>query len=408
MKITHISTSVTGGGAAIAALRLHQSLMKHSDIQSDMLQRLPVDADFARDNNIHTATTSRDLITRIRKKYNIHTEHYHWVNLNKYPRNYEIATFATTSYRLEELPIVKDADIIHLHWVAEFLNYPTFFKNIKQPIIWTLHDINPFRGMFHFDSDKAKNADIYGRLDKKTLETKIRSINKKDNISVVCLSDWMKKKSEASSALGRYPHYIIPNGLDFSKYLEQDRIEARKKIGADNGLKNILVVGASLENEQKGFSLLFDTINRLERTDFNLLSVGYLSNPDHVRKDIKHIHANKVAEVSELNTYYSAADLVIIPSKEDNLPNIMLESFANGTPVMSFTNGGMAEHIKTGENGVLINTIGSTPLAQGIEDFLNNRYIFDNEKIRDYALTHFSDTLQVEKYIHLYKEILSR
>ncbi|MDH6309753.1 glycosyltransferase involved in cell wall biosynthesis [Dysgonomonas sp. PFB1-18] len=406
MKIVQISSTATYGGAGIAALRLHQSLMKHSGIESVFVQRLPVDAGFAEENNIYTAATGRGLITRFRKKYNVHTEHYHWVNLNKYPADYEIATFGTTSYRLEELPVIKEADIIHLHWVAEFLNYPTFFKNIKQPIVWTLHDMNPFRGMFHYREDEEKNRVNFGELDKKTLRIKTDAIHKHKNINVVCLSEWMKGRSQASEAFGIYPHYLIPNGLDFSKYPVLDKHLAKKAVGVDNALLTILFVANGSHIYRKGFDLVVDALAALNRKDYNLISVG--GDKIEVGTDIKHIHHNRIDNIAQLNELYSAADMTVLPSREDNLPNVMLESFANGTPVMSFTNGGMAEHVKTGENGVLINTIGSAPLAQGIEDFLNNRYIFDSEKIRDYALTHFSDTLQVEKYINLYKEILNR
>lgn len=408
MKIVHISSAATGGGAAIAALRLHQSMMNRTDIDSHLVQRFHIDEGFANENNILTAPTNRAFFARLRKKYNYHTEHFHWVKLNKYPRNYEIATFATTSYRLEELPIVKDADIIHLHWVAEFLNYPTFFKNIKQPIVWTLHDINPFRGMFHFDSDREKNMDNFGIYDKQVMETKIKSINKKDNISVVCLSSWMKNMSQQSKALGRYPHYIIPNGLDLDKYPKLDRAEAKRQIGVDNGLKTILVVGASLENEQKGFPMLFDAVNRQENNNFNFISIGNLSDKNVIKKEINHIHINKIDSVSELNKYYSAADITVIPSKEDNLPNTMLESFANGTPVVSFSNGGMTDHITTGSNGVLIKEIGTEPLQETITDFLNNKYIFDSETIRHYAENNFSDKLQTERYIKLYNDLLNK
>lgn len=406
MKIIHISSFATGGGAAIAAFRLHQSLMKQPDVESILIQKAFLDESFAKQNNIITAFTDRNLVTRIRKKLNIHTEHFHWKKRIKYPEDYEIATFATTSYRLEKLPEVKEADIIHLHWVGDFLNYPTFFKNIKQPIVWTLHDINPMRGMFHFDSDIEKNKDLFGREEEKNLQIKIKGVQQSNNISIVCLSDWMRQKVMSSSHLASFSNYIIPNGLDFAKHPFRDKEADKESIGVNNKLKTILVVGASLNNQQKGFPILFEAINKLERQDFNIISVGHLTNYTVDRTDINYIHVNSVENSEELNKYYSAADITIIPSKEDNLPNVMLESFANGTPIMSFSNGGMAEHIASGENGVLISNIGIESLSQGIEDFLDNKFAFDNKKIREYALNHFSDTLQVERYKQLYNDIL--
>lgn len=407
MKVVHISSSIMGG-AGIAALRLHQSLMEQSDIESCLVQRFPIDEEMSKAINIITANTDRNLITRIRKRLNVHVEHYHWKELNKHPQNYEIATFPTTSYRLDILPIVKDADIIHLHWVAEFLDYPTFFKNIKQPIVWTLHDINPLRGLFHFDSDRDKNIAEFGKVDKKAFQTKVRAINKKEDLTVVCLSEWMREKSLSSPTLGRYPHFIIPNGLDFSLYTNLDKTSSKQKLGIDNGLKTLLIVGASLENEQKGFPISFRAVDQMQRIDFNLISVGALKDQSIVRKDIKHLHFDHINNIVELNALYSAADITVIPSKEDNLPNVMLESFANGTPIVSFSNGGMAEHMNDGQNGLLIKEIGVDSLIQGIGDFLDNKYTFDNKIIRDYAMNHFSSKLQVEKYIELYNSILNR
>ncbi len=406
MKVVHISSSATYGGAAIAAFRLHRSLMKEQDMESAFVQRFPIDIEFAKENNIYTAGTDRNLITRIRKKFNVHTEHYHWVNLNKYPKDYEIATFATTSFRLEKLPIIKEADIIHLHWVAEFLNYPTFFKNIKQPIVWTLHDMNPFQGIFHYEEDMLHNKNTFDNLDKKNLQIKIKAIKQHKNINIVCLSEWMKKKSSSSEAFRSYAHYIIPNGLDFSKYPILDQNISKKEVGIDNSLKTLLFVANGSDIYRKGFDLVVNAIVKLNRNDYNLITVG--GDKINVDKKIKHIHYERINDIALLNQIYTAADITVIPSREDNLPNVMLESFANGTPIASFSNGGMAEHVKTGENGILINEIGVDTLTQSLNDFLNDKYTFDRERIRQYAEENFSDTLQTQRYINLYNEILGR
>ncbi|MDR2994465.1 MAG: glycosyltransferase, partial [Bacillus cereus] len=328
------------------------------------------------------AEKDKSFIAKICRKLNIDNVSLHNKKLEKLGGKYEIASIPFSSYHLENHPKIKEADIIHLHWVTDnFLNYPTFFRNVKQPIVWTLHDINPFRGIFHFDGDKIKNPNL-SKLDKQILQIKINSIHKKDNINIVCLSEWMQHKSTQSTAFSRYPHSLIPNGLDFTKYPILDREDAKIKTKVNNGLKTILVVGASLESEQKGFYLLFDTINKLKLTNFNFITIGYSSELKHINKNINHIHIDKITDTSMLNYYYSAADITIIPSKEDNLPNVMLESFANGTPIISFNNGGMAEHIKNGENGILISEISLDALVIGINDFLDDKYHFDNDNIR--------------------------
>lgn len=403
IKVAMISTGITGG-AGVAAFRLHRQLLKVADVESTFIQRFHQDEGFAKANNIYTAPTGHSLLIRARKKYNLHTEHFNWKRFEKYPKNYEIATYPTTSYRLEELPIVKQADIIHLHWIAEFLNYPTFFRKVKQPIVWTLHDMNPFQGIFHYEGDKNENNTIFKKIDKTAYDLKIKAIHKKNNINIVTPSGWLKDISLSSEMFRSYPHFVIPNGLDLNLYPKIDRAKAKEETGVANGKKTIVFVAHGIGIYRKGFDILLDAINKLNEFQFNLISVG--GDKIEAGSKINHIHYNRIDDTKELNKIYSAADITILPSREDNLPNVMLESMANGTPVISFGHGGMAEHIKTGMNGILVDKINPLDLSLAIKDFLEDKYSFDPDRINDYAEKHFSDILQTERYTDLYKRIL--
>lgn len=405
MKIVQISTFVNGG-AGIAAFRLHSSLMRQPDIESEFLQKTYIpNKKYAEDNHIHTAPIGHSYLLRARKKFNLHSEHFQWNKLRSKPRNYEVATFATTSFRLEELPLVKDADIIHLHWVAEFINYPTFFKNIKQPIVWTLHDMNPFMGLFHYEEDEIRNNDIWNYINKKVLEQKIKAIHRHNNVHIVSPSLWMKERAKKSEALGKYPHEVIPHGIDLSQYPKLNKQHSKSELGINNSLKTIVFVASSTDNYRKGFDLLIDAIN-LKNIKFNLISVG--GPKIQLNDNINHIHYERINDVAKLNTIYSAGDITIIPSREEAFNLVMIESFANGTPVLSFSTGGMAEHVKTGVTGILEYNTNSASLGDDIGDFLNNKYNFDHNIIRQYAFDNFSDKLQTEKYIQLYKKILDK
>lgn len=405
MKVVQIST-FPNGGAGIAAFRLHSSLMQFPHITSEFLQKTHIpDKEYAQKNHIYTAPIGQSYLLRARKKFNLHTEHFHWNTLNSKPRDYEVATFATTSYRLEELPLIKDADIIHLHWVAEFINYPTFFKNIKQPIVWTLHDMNPFMGLFHYEEDEIRNSALWSDINKKVLDQKIKAIHQHSNIHIVSPSQWMKEKAEKSEALKQYPHEVIPHGIDLCQYPKLDNVQSKAEIGVNNGLKTIVFVASSTDNYRKGFDLLIDAIN-LKDIKYNLISVG---GPQiKLNDNINHIHFERINDVAKLNAIYSAGDITIIPSREEAFNLVMIESFANGTPVLSFSTGGMAEHVKNGITGILEYNIDSTSLANDIEDFLKDKYDFDRHIIRQYAIDNFSDKVQTEKYIQLYKNILDK
>lgn len=405
IKVATISTACTGG-AGTAAYRLHSAFLARQDINPCFIQ-----ADTYSSNanlaNTYSISKSYSLIDKVRHRLKIDKESLINNQLRNTPRsNYEMISFPFSNYLIENSSLVRNADIVNLHWVSEFLNYPSFFKNVNQPIIWTLHDMNPFMGIFHYEGDKTANSSHLGNLDQDVLLKKLKIIHRRKNIHIVCLSEWMKHKSESSEILGKYQHHLIANGLDLSLYPLESKTVSKDKSGLNNDLKTILFIAHDANVYRKGFDLLVNAIKGMRDIKFNLISVG----GDKIDMDegVNHIHYNHIHNAAELNILYSAADITIIPSREDNLPNVMLESFTNGTPVLSFTNGGMAEHIFTGHNGILVDSISVDSLKFEIRKFLEGQYSFEPEQIREYAISKFSNVIQAQKYAELYKSILGQ
>lgn len=399
-----------GGGAGIAAYRIHQGLLKAgaNGIESYVVQR---DAVEDADSNVYGCTHYHDLyyriVNRLGLKSSLTNEEKYRKTIAKYPRNYETVTLPYSYFPIEEHPIIKNADVVHLHWVGGFLNYPTFFEKIKKPIVWTLHDENPFLGLFHYEGDMERNKSNLGELDNHISKKKISYIQRKDNLYIVTPSEWLKEKSEKSKALGRYHHYLIPYGFDLSNYPLLDQQQAKNSLSLDNNKKTILFVASKIDIYRKGIDILTEALKNIDPSKFNLISVG-MKGEMPINDKINHKHIDHVNDISQLNIVYAAADMTILPSREDNLPNVMIESFLNGTPVASFSNGGMAEHIRTGENGILINEISAENLKKAIEDFLENKYTFNRENIREYSVQNFSSKLQTRRYIDLYNNILHK
>ena len=123
-------------------------------------------------------------------------------------------------------------------------------------------------------------------------------------------------------------------------------------------------------------------------------------------KSIKIIPLGQVYTEEEMATCYALADVFILPSREDNLPNTMLESFACGIPVISFTNGGMKEHIKEDINGSKAEEISALSLANTIDRFYENKRAYNWIKIRSYAKNNFSFSQQAESYKRIYQKLL--
>ena len=174
MKVLHI-TYTDAGGAGIAAMRIHKSLRQHG-IESSLL----VADKTSLEENVYTAETCfspsyippknkflRKIKKLARKRGYFLTPQEHYNRLvDLIPSVHK--TFFTSPlscYNLNLHPAVLDADIIHLHWVANFVDYPTFFPTINKPIVWTLHDENLAYGGFHYGRDREQYYPYYAAIE---------------------------------------------------------------------------------------------------------------------------------------------------------------------------------------------------------------------------------------------------
>jgi glycosyltransferase involved in cell wall biosynthesis len=105
---------------------------------------------------------------------------------------------------------------------------------------------------------------------------------------------------------------------------------------------------------------------------------------------------------------YSAADVYVIPSLMDNLPNTVLESLMCGTPVIGFPVGGITDMVEHGVNGLLSKDISVTSLLEILKQFLTGKKVFDRTSIRNNALKNYALKVQADKYLELYHEIVER
>ena len=404
MKVLHLTTSLDGG-AGIAAKRLHESLLKN-DIDSKMLV-LKSKSLLKSDISIYK---SERKIRRINKAINFVNKltplkYFRFLNHCKdVEGHFEIFTTSKTTFRVEKTKCFQEADIIHLHWVSNFINFTTFFKALAKEgkcVVWTFHDMNPFMGGFHYLEDRARNPQLK-ILDKwlqRCKEKAYSSISKK-NLRVICLNHWMKSIFENSGVLKDVGVCIVPNSIDFQTMQRHEKHSARNKLLIGECEKVVLFGSQSLSNYRKGFDLLLLALEELKRkgVNFTLLTFGREDSKLLSGLGMRVISMGVISDPALLSIIYSAADLFVLPSREDNLPNVMLESWACGTPVVSFSNGGMVEYIKDGFNGILIDEISGTSLARGIKCALTDHQWLGRD-IRSWAEREFSPSLISDRVI---------
>ena len=395
-KVLHISTHYSGG-AGIAARRLDLALKKQG-IDSRLLVMYGGDQNLAVDHT--TEAQAKREVARSKRWYKCLRRERYNNRPKKIKGEYEIFSTPLTSQRVEQSPLVAEANIIHLHWIANFINFPTFFSSLQnKKIVWTMHDMNPFLGGFHYLGDRERNPRV------RSHELLLSDIKREayahltaEDLHLVYPSEWLKKHAQESGAFGSAEHHVIRNCIDTSVFAPVNREKCRAAIGVDSDVPLLLFGSEVVGNRRKGFDILLDALRRLrgQSVEVELLIFGREVAFDDI-DGFKTHHLGKLTDAASLVAAYSAADFLILPSREDNLPNVMLESLSCGTPVVSFANGGMREHLLDGKNGVIVNETTAESLAEGIK--MTVRKSFDRRFIRKYAETHFAESVISKKFI---------
>lgn len=314
----------------------------------------------------------------------------------------ETASLPFTEYSIDFGSLTKDANIIHLHWLGWHFDYADFFSEMKKPIVWTIHDMNPFLGLFHYRGDAMSNKDSAGKLDETIWKLKSRIIRKyKYPFEIVSPSDWLQSEAAKNRAFNKRVINVIPYPLNLDTFHFRIDSPVREKFGIPSDKTILMAIAESTSNFRKGFDLLIESVKHLD--NITLLLIGQTSQNTPVTENV--IYAGTVNDDQLLSEYFSIADATVIPSREDNLPNVMLESLACGTPVISFKVGGMSDHIKNFETGILADDISVDSLRSAIEKFVENKDRFDRNLIRRYAEKHFNEKLIAGKYIEVYNRI---
>lgn len=418
MRILHISKS-DSGGAAIAAIRLHKALLSQ-EIESSMLflsctnKSLPNSYAFLNGSQIKLGFIMRQG-SRIKNKllYRFSNQSKNVTKLQNKIKGFETFTFNPTDFDITSLKAYKEADIIHLHWISGFIDYG-FFQINKKPVIWTLHDMNPFTGGCHYSSGcnkyltDCKNCpQLQGtsNSDNAFFDQEYKNVCLERQTHIITApSQWLKNCAIRSKLFKKFQGLHIPNSLDQSIFRPQNKAFCRSVFSLPCDKKILLFVSEKIENSRKGFDLLINALSCLDRKDFHVCAVGDSDPTVKYQNNISFLGG--ISDERLMSLAYSAADCFVLPSREDNLPNVMLESISCGTPVIAFPVGGMLDVIKTGINGILAKEISSDSLTNAINEFLEGKYSFDSIRISEDAKQNFQQSVQANRYASLYKTML--
>lgn len=396
MKILIISYS-DSGGAGVAALRLHQALVAEGE--ESRLLCFNKSSDYP-----GVVFVQKSLRGRILE----HLPFPLWNN--KYrkiarliDRDYECVSFPESIDYITNHPLVEEADVINLHWVGSILPYKKFFKKIRKPIVWTLHDMNPFLGCAHFDMDVNRFPE-WQEIEDAIRIKKEKWIHQARSLVVVDLCRWMQSHSSTSGALGRYVHHIIRNSIDISIFKPYDKKSVRDILEIPLDKKVLMFASQKISNYRKGYDLLQKALEQID--DCFLLVLGASSDSVFNKKNVRYLGAVKD---ERLMAYcYAAADAFLLPSREDNLPNTMVESLCCGTPVITMPNGGMIDIVENGVNGYISKDVSTEGLIKAISDYMIKGVGLSREEISRKAHGMFSPAVQAKAYISVFRNAVKQ
>jgi len=405
MKVLHIST-LSKGGAFNAAFRLHQGLLMIGvksvfltldSKDNEEVIRFPVFGKYG-------LSFKKRILNKLKIRELKSVERKRDFEQLKYP----IEAFSSPKADYSVARYIKEKikpDIVNLHWVAGFVDYEEFFSEITVPVVWTLHDQQPFAGFWHYSMDSLDQSEATD-INSEYLKTKLRAINKcHHSIEIVAPSKWLLNESKESPLFKTLPHHLVRYGIDtniFKPTYEPPKSIHKKHVNTKK--IKLLFICQSLENRRKGMLLLIDALKQIPNANFLLIAVGDSQNSLLQDLDAEIIFTGNISQQRELARLYSFVDAMVIPSIQDNLPNTLLESLCCGTPVLGTAVGGIKEILSNSNLGLISKSIDSKGLGEILNSFTNHS--FDRERISTIAKRKFYLEKQAEEYFSIYKHLI--
>jgi len=439
MKILMISTYDITGGAARAAFRLHKVLLQNK-IDSKML----VATKNSDENSIFILKKSKKnliekIFSRLHKKFILNRLLIKYKNTMK--KNWGPFSLQSVSNKELVKTINKiNPDIVHLHWICHnFLSIEDIGR-INAPIVWSLHDMWAFTGGCHYVAEqvsphndkemtpcggykeicdkytkKCGNCDFLGSnktkdLSFNILERKKKTFKKKGNMTIIGLSEWIADCAKKSSVFSNQKILCLPNPIDTNIFKPMNKHQARALWNLPENKKLVLFGAISATSiPYKGYDLLIEALNKIDTKNIEFVVFGSSEPENPPKLPCKTHYLGHLHDDITLVSLYSASDVMIVPSKRENLSNVIMESLSCGTPVICFNIGGNSDMVNHKVNGYLAQPFDTSDLAQGINWVLSNTHYNELSKVaRETIVRRFDYNVVAKRYIDLYEEVVNQ
>lgn len=423
MNITLVNTNDIQGGAARAAFRLYQGL-RHIGQDVTLLCSNKASSESTviqvPQNSVLNDNTT-ELSLNVIQDYCIDQHRSHLSN-----------TFFSLPYPgvdLSQLPAIQQADVINLHWIARFQSPITIRRilDLGKPVVWTLHDMWAFTGGCHYSAgclryqqDCCQCPQLeteYQHIPEAVLADKLQIFQNISNLTIVAPSQWLSACARNSHLFRGLRVETIPYSLDTEVFQPIDTARAKLQLGIDPAVTTMMFGAVTAAEERKGFSELIQALwhcldnpafkQQVADKKIEILCAGYPSDLINVL-EIPVRSFGYVDSDAMMSQLYSAADVFVLPSLEDNLPNTVLEAMSCGTPVVAFDVGGIPDMVGDRTTGRIVPLRDVVKLADAILEC-----VFDPEQrqrmgttARQRILENYALPMQAQHYVDLFEDLI--
>lgn len=426
MNILILSTSDITGGAAIAAHRLAEALNNNGmKARMMVLQR--------RGASPYVVAVG----SRRRNKWRKLWERGVMFLAHRCRRDDLFGTsIANTGYDVTQTPEFQQADIIHLHWTCQGLLSMRGIEKVLhsgKPIVWTMHDAWPVTAICHYTRgctqchtacQRCPQEDalhpLY-RFAARRWKRKKQIYDNASQITFVACSQWLAEQARQSALCGHHRVVSIPNTINTRVFRKQDKQLARRRLNLPTDKQLLLFASQSAADPRKGMQHLVKALQQLidnypeAKRNTEVVILG--GKADDIAAQLPlHAHClGYLTEAADIVDAYNAADIFVLPSTEDNLPNTIMEAMACGVPSVGFAIGGIPEMIDHKQNGYVaaVNGTGTNvqvdtaDMARGLQWILTEA---DRRELSAKALekvhTTYAQQHVASLYIQQYQQLL--
>ena len=419
MKVVLVSTSDRNGGAAIACYRIYQALKKNG-VEVSMLVRDKVsdDKDVSTINSnifIKFFNFMSFCIERLCILFRLGFKKKHL---------FQVSFDNFGAMNLLKNPLIEEADVINFHWTSQGLlslsQLEELLKKNKR-IVFTMHDMHYFTGICHY-ARKCDNFEtgcgncLFLNGGKKENDFSRRwfrrkqKIEHRQNLIFVACSNWLRDTAKTSLMFEKNKVFSVPNPINTDVFRPYDKAKARQKFNLTK--KYVILFGAAnFTDKRKGLKYLLEALRliHIKYTEFDddiqLLVFGEGDETMMRQFPYSYKTAGYIKDEKDLAMLYSAANIFVTPSLDDNLPNTVMEALSCGVPCAAFNTGGLPQLIDHNVNGYLAALQNSKDLAEGIFKIITSEnYTTLCRNARSKVENSFSEPVISMMYNEIYRE----